>query len=236
MMRRLSISIVLAIFAISILNAQDLDKILNDHYKASAQDKMSNITSIALKGNINIAAMGMESAISIYQARPNKLRIEILLAGSKLIQTYDGTNGWVYAPMMGITQPQEVGAEELKSLINQAQMDSPLWNYKAKGSTVVLIGDSEDGSSHLLKLTTAEGDALTFSISKETSLISKIKSFQGGTEIETDIKQYKTIKGIPTAQYIATKMAGVTATTIAIESVEYDTNLDPALFEKPVLE
>jgi hypothetical protein len=236
MMHRLSISLVLAVFAIPILNGQDLDKILNDHYKATGQEKLSNVTSIALKGKINIAAMGMESAISLYQARPNKLRIEVLLAGSKMIQTYNGTTGWMYAPLFGITQPQEVGAAELKGLTNQAQMDSPLWNYKAKGSTVELIGSSEDGSNNLVKLTTAEGDALTFSISKETSLISKILTFQGGTEIETDMKQYKTVKGIPTAHYIATKMSGVTATTITIESIEYDTKMEPALFEKPVVE
>lgn len=235
-MRRFSISIVLAVFAISILHAQDLDKILNDHYKASGQEKLSTITSIALKGKINIAAMGMEAPISMFQTRPNKLRIELLFAGSRVIQTYNGTKGWVYAPMMGITQPQEVGDQELKGLTNQAQMNSPLWDYKAKGNTVELIGVSEDGSNNLVKLTTTEGDALTFYLNKETSLISKIKSFQGGTEIETDMKEYKTVKGIPTAHYIATKMSGVTATTITIESIEYDSKMEPALFDKPVIE
>ncbi len=239
MMRKLSISIVLAVFAISFLNAQDLDKILNDHYKASAQDKMSKITSATITGNINIAAMGMESAITINQARPSKFRMEMDFAGSKFIQTYNGTTGWTYAPMMGITQPQEVGSEELKTLINQAQMDSPLWDYKTKGNTLELL-NSDDASSHMVKLTTAEGDEMTIYINKGTSLMSKVKATQSANgmevEIETDMKDYKTIKGIPTAHYMQTKVSGQVATTITFETVEYNKALDPSLFEKPVVE
>jgi len=218
-MRRITISFVIAFFAISFLNAQNLDKILTDHYKASGQEKMSKINSASIKGSINIAAMGMESPITMFQARPNKLRIELLVAGSKIIQTYNGTTGWVYAPMMGISQPQEVGGDELKSLVNQAQMDSPLWDYKAKGNNIELLGSSEDGSSHMLKLTTAEGDEMTIYILKKTSLISKMKTTSSGTEIETEVKNYKTVKGIPVAHYMATKMAGQIASTITFESV-----------------
>ena len=239
MMRRLTISFALAFFAISLLNAQNLDKILNDHYKASGQDKMSKITSTTISGKINIAAMGMESGITLYQSRPNKLRVEADLMGSKMIQTYNGTTGWVYAPMMGITQPQEVGTEELKSLINQAQMDSPLWDYKAKGATVKLLS-SDDAGSNLVELTSAEGDKMTFHINKGTSLISKVTTTQMANgmemEIETEMKDYKTIKGIPTAHYIATKMSGQLASTITFESVEYNKALDSSLFEKPVVE
>ena len=236
MMRRLSISLVLAIFALSFLNAQDLDKILNDHYKASGQEKMSKITSTSIKGKINIAAMGMESPLTLFQARPNKLRIELLVAGTKMIQTFDGTKGWMYAPMLGITQAQEVGGDELKALVNQAQMDSPLWDYKAKGNNVELLGSSEDGSSHMLKLTTAGGDEMTFYIKKETSLISIIKMTASGAEIATEMKDYKMVKGIPVAHYISTKMGGTTASTITFESVAYNETLDPAIFEKPVVQ
>jgi len=238
-MRRLIISFVLAVFAVSFLNAQNLDKILNDHYKASGQDKISKITSTTISGKINIAALGMESGITLYQARPNKLRIEADLMGSKMIQTYNGTSGWVYAPMMGMTQPQEVGAEELKSLITQAQMDSPLWDYKAKGASVELLSSDNAGAYHL-KLTSAEGDEMTFFIDKGTSLISKITTTQMANgmemEIETEMKDYKTVKGIPTAHYISTKMSGQVASTITFESIEYNKSLDSSLFEKPVIE
>jgi outer membrane lipoprotein-sorting protein len=237
-MRRITVFLAIAVIAISSVSAQDLSKILNDHYKASAQDKMSKITSATIKGNIS--AMGMEMGLTLYQARPGKLRVEADLAGSKVIQTYNGTTGWTYAPAMGILQPQQLGAEELKSIVKQADMDSPLWDYKAKGNKVELLGSSDDGSAYKIKVTAAEGDQMTIFINKETSLISKMVSTQFANgmdmEIETEVKDYKNVKGIPVAHYLATKMGGQVVSTITFESVEYDQNLDASLFEKPVIE
>ncbi|MDF1574426.1 MAG: hypothetical protein P1P86_04450 [Bacteroidales bacterium] len=238
-MRRLFISFAIAVFAIS-LSAQDLDRILNDHFKASGQEKMSKISSVSISGKNTLVAMGMETGIKLFQARPHKLRMETDFAGSKIIQTYNGTTGWMYAPAMGISQPQELGTQELKSIINQAEIDSPLWDYKAKGSTVELLGSTDDGSAFMIKITKAEGDELIVCISKETSLISKLMMTQMAngmeTEIEMEMKDYKEVKGIPTAHYMATKMAGQVVSTITFESVEYNKTLDDSLFEKPVIE
>jgi len=237
-MHRLTISFVIAVFAITALSAQDLDKILNDHYKASAQDKMSEITSTTMNGKLS--AMGMETGVIIYQARPHKFRLEAEIMGSPMIQTYNGTTGWSYFPAMGITEPTEMGTDELKGIINQANMDSPLWDYKDKGNKVELLGASEDGSANMIKLTTAEGDEITVWISKETSLLSKVITLQMAqgmeAEIETELKDYKVVKGIPTAHYIGSKMGGQVISAVTFESIEYNKTLDESLFGKPVIE
>ena len=84
------------------------------------------------------------------------------------------------------------------------------------------------------------GDVMTFLISKETKLLSGMtinQLVQGSeTEIHVSMKDYKTVKGIPVAHYMATSMAGQTVSTISIESIEYNKKLDSALFEKPVVE
>ena len=236
-MRRLTISLVLALFAITALSAQDLDKILNDHYKASAQDKLSKITSTSMIGKS--VAMGMETALAFYMSRPNNLRIDINVAGSKIIQTYNGTTGWLYAPLMGVTEAREMTEDELKTVVNQANMDSPLWDYKARGNSVELIGTTEDGSAHMIKLITAGGDKMTICISKETSLVSKVITTQMAqgmeTEIEIEFKDYKVIKGIPTAHYMGTKMGGQVVSAVTFESIEYNKTLDSSLFGKPVI-
>ena len=236
-MRRLSISFAIAIFAITALSAQDLDKILNDHYKASAQDKLSKITSITMNGKI--VAMGMETNISLYQARPSNFRMEMDFMGSQMITTYNGTTGWTYAPAMGVTEPREMGTEELKGVLNQANMDSPLWDYKGKGNKVELLGTSEDGSANKIKLTTAEGDIITIYISKKTSLMTKVITTQMTqgmeTEIEMEFKDYKDVKGIPTAHYIGSKMGGQVISAVTFESIEYNKALDASLFEKPAI-
>jgi len=237
-MRRITVFFAIVAFAIASVSAQDLDKILNDHYKASAQDKMSKITTVTIKGKLS--AMGMDMGITLYQARPGKLRMEADFAGSKLIQTYNGSTGWTYAPAMGIAQPQQLGSEELKSVVKQAEMDSPLWDYKARGNKVEMLGTSDDGSAYKLKVTAPEGDVMTIFINKETSLISKMVSTQFANgmdmEIETEVKDYKNVKGIPVAHYITSKMGGQVVSTITFDNVEYDQKLDAALFEKPVVE
>jgi len=238
MMRRLTISFAIAVFAISSLAAQDLDKILNDHFKASAQDKMSEITSTTMKGRL--VAMGMETDITILQARPNNVRIEMTLMGSKMITTFNGTTGWTYAPAMGVTEPLKMGTEELKVVLDQANMDSPLWNHKDKGYNLELLGTSEDGSAYKIKLTKADGSEMTIFISTETSLMSKVISSQNvngmDAEIESEMKDYKTIKGIPVAHYMGSKMSGQTISTITFESIEFNKALDSSLFGKPVVE
>ena len=236
-MRRLTISFAIAIFAITALSAQDLDKILNDHYKASGQEKMSKITSVTINGKMS--AMGMETGIIIYQSRPSKLRVEAEFMGSKMIQTYNGTTGWTYAPAMGVTEPREMGTDELKGILNQANMDSPLWDYKKKGNNVELLGTTEDGSANKIKLTTAEGDEITIFLSKKTSLMTKVITTQMAqgmeTVIETELKDYKDVKGIPTAHYMGSKMGGQVVSAITFESTEYNKALDASLFEKPAV-
>ena len=237
-MRRLTISFLIAVFAITALSAQDLDKILNDHYKASAQDKMSKITSTTMNGKLVV--MGMETGVTIYQARPLKFRLEAEFMGSQMIQTYDGTTGWTYMPAMGVTEPTKMGTDELKGVLNQANMDSPLWDYKDKGNNVELLGASEDGSANIIKLTTAEGDEITVWISKETSLMSKVITIQMAqgmeTEIETELKDYKVVDGIPTAHYMGSKMGGQVISAVTFESIEFNKTLDDSLFGKPVVE
>ncbi len=237
-MRRLTISFVLAVFAITALSAQDLDKILSDHYKASAQDKISKITSTTMIGKS--VAMGMETQMAIYQARPNNFRLEVNVMDTKIINTYNGTTGWLYAPIMGVTEVREMTGDELKTVLQQSNMDSPLWDYKAKGNIISLTGTTEDGTAYMLKLTTAETDEMTICISKKTSLISKVMTTQMAqgmeTEIEMEMKDYKVVKGIPVAHYMAAKVGGQVMSTTTFETIEYNKKLDPSLFGKPVIE
>ena len=141
---------------------------------------------------------------------------------------------------MGVAEPIEMGTEELKGILNQANMDSPLWNYKEKGNNLELDGTSEDGSAYKIKLTKAEGDEMVIFISKESSLMTKIITRQlvngMDAEIESEIKDYKTIKGIPVAHYMGSKMSGQLVLYITFKSIEFKKALDSALFGKPVVE
>lgn len=239
-MRKLLISTAIVVFALSSLQAQNLDQILKDHYKASGHEKMTKIKTMTKIGKMTYVTAGIESTITMYQARPNKLRMEANLMGSKVIQTYNGTTGWMYAPAMGVAVPQEMGAEELKAVLQQAKFESQLWNYQENGSSVELEGSSEDGSAHKVKMTQMDGEVFTFLIDKKTFLMTGIIVMQmmGGAEAEivSTMKDFKAVKGIQTPHYTSTKMNGELVVTMAIETIEYNKEIDPALFEKPVTE
>lgn len=239
-MRKLILPLILLITSFSLSRGQDLESILEAHYKAASMDKMEKIETIVTTGKNMYSMAGIESGFTMYQARPNKLRIEAEVQGSKLVQTYNGEKGWMYAPAMGISQPKELTEQELETILNQAEFENPLWNYSEKGNTIEFLGASEDGSADHLKLTNEKGDILNFYISKESHLITSIKSTQlmGGSEqeIEINMKDYKNVKGIPVSHFIATKLGGQMVYTIAIEKVEYNQDIEPELFEKPVAE
>jgi len=44
------------------------------------------------------------------------------------------------------------------------------------------------------------------------------------------------VDGIPLPYSVVSKVGGVTVNTIKVESVEFNNKLDPALFEKPVVQ
>ncbi len=239
-MRKLILPLILFIASFALAQAQNLESILEAHYKAASMEKMRKIETIVTSGKNMYSMAGIESGFTMYQARPIKLRIEAEVQGTKLIQTYNGEKGWMYAPAMGISQPKELSEQELETILNQAEFENPLWNYTEKGNTIELMGTSEDGSADHLKLTNKKGDILNFYISKETHLITTIKSTQlmGGSdqEIEINMKDYKKVKGIPVSHFISTKLGGQVVYNITIEKVEYNQDLDPALFEKPDIE
>ncbi len=239
-MRKLILPLILLFASFSLAYGQDLESILEAHYKAASVEKMQKIETIITTGKNMYSMAGIESGFTMYQARPNKLRIEAQVQGSKLIQTYNGEKGWMYAPAMGISQPKELSDQELETILNQAEFENPLWNYSEKGNTIELLGASEDGSADHLKLTNEKGDILNFFIGKESHLITTIKSTQlmGGSEqeIEVNMKDYKNVKGIPVSHFISTKLGGQVVYTITIEKMEYNQDIAPELFEKPAVE
>ena len=118
-MRILFIAFSLLSLTLITTNAQDLKTILDAHYKAAAQEKMEKIETITTKGKNMYSMAGLESGFSMYQARPNKLRIEAEVQGTQVIQTFNGETGWMYAPAMGISEPKELSGQELETILNQ---------------------------------------------------------------------------------------------------------------------
>lgn len=214
-----------------------LDEILTQHFEAAAQEKMENKETMVTSGINNYSAGGIQSSFTIYQARPDLIRVEGDFQGSEVIQTYNGEQGWIFAPGLGIPQPREVVGEELDNLLNQAEFGSPLWNHREDGQNLELLDPGEESTDHRIRMITPGGDEVIFAIDPDSYLIAKVTSRQimGGTEaeVEVEMKDYRKVRGIPVSHYMVTRINGDAISTIQIEKVTFNKKLDRSLFERP---
>ena len=118
------------------------------------------------------------------------------------VQAYDGKEGWKISPFQGRKDPEKMSADDAKSLIEEAEIDGPLVDWKAKGSTVEYLGTEDvDGTlAHKLKVVRKNGDVSFVYLDPDHFLEIRIltqRMEQGAqVEVETDLGDYEKIAGV----------------------------------------
>src|SRR5437764_13967662 len=106
------------------------------------------------------------------------------------INAYDGKTGWKVEPWNGKKDAEALGEEELKSIVEDADFDGPLVDYKAKGNRIEFIDkeDFEGSDVYKLKVTLANGTVKWYYLDAEYCIPIKIetKHTTRGTEIESE--------------------------------------------------
>ena len=130
--------------------------------------------------------------------------------------------------------------EELKSMPDEADLDGPLVDYKAKGSQVELIGKEDlDGKPvYRLKLTSRDGEARTYLIDAATFLTTKWEGLRkiGDQQFpwESSLSDYREIEGLKFPFKIDQGSPGTDfRQTLTIEKVELNPKIDDSHFAKP---
>jgi len=237
MKKNIFISLIVAFVAISFTSAQDLDKILDQHFDAIGQKHLKKVKSIQATGKA--VMMGMENPFQMISKRPNLIQVTVEFQGAKIIQAYDGETAWMINPMMGSADPIDVTGPEADGLIESGDMDGQLWNYKEKGHQLELEGTEEvDGSeAYVLKLTKKNGNIDYYYMESESYLILKIKSktMVNGSETEAEglLSNYQEVDGYVMAFTIEQKYGGQTAMTIMMDEVKTNVEVDDSIFSKP---
>ena len=172
--------------------------------------------------------------------RPNRVRMEFSMQGMTAVRAYDGEVGWSVMPFLGQTEPEELAADQLKDLKEQADFDGLLVNFKKKGHTVELAGEEEvDGTPAIkLKVTKAEGDVVNMYLDLENYIEFKSDTKRNvqGTEIEitTLYKEYKEIDCLLFAHSLEMGFPGNPAgQVITLHTVELGVDLADDRFAMP---
>ena len=101
-------------------------------------EKLKAVKTMRLTGTMKVGDDTMPSVLEL--KRPNKSRWQFTFDGQTAVQAFDGKAGWMWMPFAGMTEPQAMSAEEKQEAEQQADIDGPLVDYKAKGSTIELVG------------------------------------------------------------------------------------------------
>jgi hypothetical protein len=243
---RFAILFVLASLIAPALDAQELKPLTVDALVAKnieakgGIDALHAVRSLQLKGKMLVNEGQIELAYTQTKKRPGQVRAEATLQGMTLVQAYDGTQGWKISPFGGRKDPEKMSVDDAKSLVEDAEIEGPLVDWEAKGSTVEYLGPEDvDGTlAHKLKVVRKNGDVSYVYLDPDYFLEIRIltqRIEQGAqVEVETDLGDYEKVAGVFFPFSIEAGPKGATdKQKIILEKAEANVPVDDAQFKFP---
>ena len=222
-------------------NQPTVDELVSKNIEAKGgADALHALQSLRLSGKLLVNEGQIELAYLQTKERPGELRTEATLQGMTQIEAYDGKEGWKISPFQGRKDPEKMSADDLKPLMEDAEIDGPLVDWKAKGSTVDYLGTEEvDGTlAHKLKVVRKNGDLSFVYLDPDHFL--EIRVLTGRVkhgayeEVETDLGDYEKTAGVFVPTSIESGRKGdPDKQKIIIDKVEANVPVDDAIFHFP---
>ena len=222
-------------------NQPTVDELVSKNIEAKGgADALHALQSLRLSGKLLVNEGQIELAYLQTKERPGELRTEATLQGMTQVEAYDGKEGWKISPFQGRKDPEKMSADDLKPLMEDAEIDGPLVDWKAKGSTVDYLGTEEvDGTlAHKLKVVRKNGDVSFVYLDPDHFL--EIRVLTGRVkhgayeEVETDLGDYEKTAGVFVPTSIESGRKGdPDKQKIIIDKVEANVPVDEAIFHFP---
>jgi hypothetical protein len=228
------------------LLAQELtvDEIISKNLKAIGQDNLMKAQTIKTTGKMTQG--GIEFLLTSYEKRPDLDRAEMEVQGVKIIIVREKNTGWMINPMTGSSDPQDLPAEMISSMIDQGtddpaiNWDNPFFTWKEIGATPTLIGreDMQGTPVYNIKFTFKDNHVVNYFLDAARFIVLKTKSTetaQGQTyESETRYSDFKELDGVLYPGRIENLVNGQVSTVAVSQKVEFNLDFDDSLFKKPV--
>ena len=204
-------------------------------------DALKSLQSVKLTGKMLVNEGQFELAYSQTKKRPGEVRTEATVQGLTMVQAYDGKEGWKISPFQGRKDPEKMSGDDTKSLIEDAEVDGPLVDWQAKGSTVEYLGTEDvDGTlAHKIKVTRKNGDVSYVYLDPDHFLEIRVRTQRtergAQVEVETDLGDYEKVGGVFVPFSMESGQKGSSdKQKIIIEKAEANLPLDDAIFRFPV--
>jgi len=235
--------ILLALLMIVILGAplcsQTLDEVLALNYQGrGGLDKLKSLAGWKLTGKIVVAAQELDMPVTIWQQRPDRMRVESTFQGKTIIQASDGRDAWWIMPFLSETA-QEMPPEQGRLFREQADFESPLVVYRERGYALELLGreDLDNRPAFKLKLTKTGGREIVLFLDAGSGVELKsaqlLKMGENEALVEILYSDYRLVSGCLMPFAIENKLNGVSQMKMTFDAIEIDPVLAAAFFAKP---
>ncbi len=241
MYKRLWYVAALSLLAVA-LQAQTADEIIAKYLATvGGAEKVKSLTSLRRSGKF-IGGGGFEAVFVQENKRPNKVRQEFVIQGLTGVNAYDGKNGWKIEPWGGKKDAEELGEDEMKSILEESDFDGPLVNYREKGNTVEYLGmEPVEGTDAIkLKVSVPNGDVYHYYMDTDYYVPIKVETKRmvrgAEREFETILGDYKEVQGVYLPfSYESGSKGSAFRSKLAYETIEANGSLDDARFSKPAV-
>jgi hypothetical protein len=222
-------------------NAPTLDELVSKNIEAKGgADALRALRSLTLTGKMLVQQGQIQLRYVQTKKRPGEVRTEATLQGMTQVEAYDGEEGWKISPFQGRKDPERMSADDVKSLMEDAEIGGPLVDWKAKQSTVDYLGiEDVDGTlAHKLKVVRKNGDVNFVYLDPDHFLEIRILTQRikhgAQVEVETDLGDYEKINGVFIPFSIETGRKGdPDKQKIVIDKAEGNVPVDDAIFRFP---
>ena len=233
--------LVTCIFCFSALaSAQTAEELVAKNIEAKGGlTKIKAISSLRTSSNLD--AGGFKAVLGEESKRPNLLRTTFTIQGMTQILAYDGSSGWQISPFGGKKDPQLLGEDDMRDLVESAEFDGQLVDYQAKGNKVEYLGhDQVDGDDALkLKVTLKNGDVYYYLLDPDTFLeieVEKQQFIRGSVrESVTTYGSYKPVNGVmyPFSIESGSKNDADGRAKISVKKIEANVPVNDSDFKMP---
>jgi outer membrane lipoprotein-sorting protein len=214
-----------------------LDEIVARHVKARGGiERLHDLQSLRQTGTVT-AGGGRQALVSREVKRPGKIRFEFTVQGVTAVAICDGERGWKVSPLEGDIQPTGLSEEVVREAMEQADLEGPLVDWKAKGSQLELVGRETlgDRAVYRMKLTLKSGAVQELFLDAKTYLVictDSTRTIKGWpVRVRTVFADYRKTKGILFPHRVETMASGRPGRLlIQVEKVEVNPALPDSLF------
>jgi outer membrane lipoprotein-sorting protein len=238
---RVVLKVALGILCLTALaSAQTAEELVAKNIQAhGGLEKIKAVNTIRMTGKIYVS--GFYAEIEVEKKRDHLLRQTVTIQGMTQVQAYDGSAGWQIQPFMGRKDPELMGEDDARDLVDESDIDGPLVDYQSKGNKVEYLGhDTVDGDDvYQLKVTLKNGDIIYYYLDPDTYLEikrEKQRFIRGSVrESEEQLGSYKQVAGVyyPYSLEVGVKNDPSQHAVMTVEKIEVNVPIDDSQFKMP---